>query len=129
MYREPKAAKRLYFDVIPRTVDEYYQFLAAMSGRTRVSGCRIRSGTSIPAIRQRSRCRLILHAAHAGVVIECRKRRNAVGVHRPLPAGRDAANASQAQSLVQYAIHYFRDFVLPEKKFREPTDSERAALT
>ena len=27
MYREPKAAKRLYFDVIPRTVDEYQQFL------------------------------------------------------------------------------------------------------
>ena len=23
MYREPKAAKRLYFDVIPRHVDEY----------------------------------------------------------------------------------------------------------
>src|SRR4029079_10593784 len=30
--------------------------------------------------------------------------------------------------LVVYAIHYFRDFVLPEKKFREPNDSERAAL-
>src|SRR5437588_6147807 len=29
MYREPKAAKRLYFDVIPRHVDEYQQFLAA----------------------------------------------------------------------------------------------------
>src|SRR6185312_10420559 len=27
MYREPKAAKRLYFDIIPRCVDEYYQFL------------------------------------------------------------------------------------------------------
>src|SRR4029453_11612867 len=27
MSREPKAAKRLYFDVIPRNVDEYYQFL------------------------------------------------------------------------------------------------------
>ena len=27
MYREPKAAKRLHFDVIPRTVDEYQQFL------------------------------------------------------------------------------------------------------
>ncbi|HYZ44059.1 MAG TPA: lysine--tRNA ligase, partial [Xanthobacteraceae bacterium] len=27
MYREPKAAKRLYFDVIPRHVDEYQQFL------------------------------------------------------------------------------------------------------
>ncbi|MGJ0509010.1 MAG: lysine--tRNA ligase, partial [Methylocystis sp.] len=29
MYREPKAAKRLYFDVIPRMVDEYQQFLDA----------------------------------------------------------------------------------------------------
>ena len=27
MYREPKAAKRLYFDVIPRQVDEYQQLL------------------------------------------------------------------------------------------------------
>ncbi len=29
MYREPKAAKRLYFDVIPRHVDDYLQFLDA----------------------------------------------------------------------------------------------------
>src|SRR6266702_5602730 len=29
MYREPKAAKRLYFDVIPRHVDDYLQFLEA----------------------------------------------------------------------------------------------------
>src|SRR5262249_8863755 len=29
----------------------------------------------------------------------------------------------------EYAIHYFRDFVLPEKKFRQPTEHERAALT
>src|SRR4029453_3048331 len=29
MYREPKAAKRLHFDVIPRNVDDYQQFLDA----------------------------------------------------------------------------------------------------
>jgi len=29
MYREPKSAKRLYFDVIPRQVDDYQQFLEA----------------------------------------------------------------------------------------------------
>src|SRR5437764_10256635 len=29
MYRDPKAAKRLYFDVIPRHVDEYHQQLEA----------------------------------------------------------------------------------------------------
>jgi lysyl-tRNA synthetase class 1 len=30
--------------------------------------------------------------------------------------------------LVEYAIHYFRDFVLPDKKFRKPSEAERAAL-
>ena len=31
-------------------------------------------------------------------------------------------------ALVEYAIHYFRDFVLPAKKFREPSAADRAAL-
>ena len=31
MYREPKAAKRLHFDVIPRNVDDYQQFLDGFS--------------------------------------------------------------------------------------------------
>src|SRR5207302_9172524 len=31
-------------------------------------------------------------------------------------------------AMVDYAIHYFRDFVLPHKKFREPAEGERAAL-
>jgi lysyl-tRNA synthetase class 1 len=31
-------------------------------------------------------------------------------------------------ALVGYAIHYYRDFVLPAKKYREPTEAERAAL-
>ncbi|TGV73805.1 lysine--tRNA ligase, partial [Mesorhizobium sp. M00.F.Ca.ET.158.01.1.1] len=29
MYQRPRQAKKLYFDVIPRAVDEYYTFLAA----------------------------------------------------------------------------------------------------
>ncbi|MFX4975013.1 hypothetical protein ABTB64_19480, partial [Acinetobacter baumannii] len=29
MFQKPKAAKRLYFDVIPRAVDEYLQLIAA----------------------------------------------------------------------------------------------------
>ena len=31
--------------------------------------------------------------------------------------------------MVGYAINYYRDFVLPEKKFRQPTEAERAALS
>jgi len=32
-------------------------------------------------------------------------------------------------ALVGYAINYYRDFVAPTKRFREPTDVERKALT
>ena len=31
--------------------------------------------------------------------------------------------------MVGYAVHYFRDFVLPAKQFRDPTEGERVALT
>ena len=99
MYREPKAAKRLYFDVIPRNVDEYYQFLdgyrAAGSRGSSLSNpvWHIHSGEP-PKIDMPIS---FAHAAHAGVVVECRERRNAVGLHRPLPSGRHAEDASQAQ--------------------------------
>ena len=32
-------------------------------------------------------------------------------------------------AMVGYAINYYRDFVTPTKKFRDPTEVERAALT
>jgi lysyl-tRNA synthetase class I len=53
MYREPKAAKRLYFDVIPRHVDDYQQFLEAYERQGRRSGSAIRSGTFTAARRRR----------------------------------------------------------------------------
>ena len=98
MYREPKSAKRLYFDVIPRNVDDYQQFLDgyAAAGRQAAAG---QSGLAHPFRRaaEGRHADLVLHAADAGVVVERRERRDAVGLHRPLPAGRDAADPSQAQ--------------------------------
>ena len=43
MFQKPRQAKKLYFDVIPRAVDEYYQFLvrlsaAGLEGAARQSG-------------------------------------------------------------------------------------------
>ena len=57
MYREPKAAKRLYFDVIPRNVDDYQQFLDGFTRQDAKQQLAIRSGTSMPASRRRPTCR------------------------------------------------------------------------
>jgi lysyl-tRNA synthetase class 1 len=49
-----------------------------------------------------------------------------IGRYRP---GVTPQTHPKLNALVGYAINYFRDFVLPHKKYREPTESERVALT
>jgi len=49
-----------------------------------------------------------------------------IGRYRP---GVTPQSHPKLDALVGYAINYYRDFVLPTKRFREPTTSERVALT
>ncbi len=51
-----------------------------------------------------------------------------MGLHPPLPAGHTKETHPRLAGLVDYAIRYFHDFVLPKKQFREPSAPERAAL-
>jgi lysyl-tRNA synthetase class I len=58
MFQRPRQAKKLYFDVIPKAVDEYYSFLSAYPrSRNGRKSSAIRSGTSMTASRRRSICR------------------------------------------------------------------------
>src|SRR5437660_6652405 len=48
-----------------------------------------------------------------------------IGRYRP---GVTPKTHPKLDAMVGYAINYYRDFVAPTKKFREPTETERAAL-
>ena len=129
MYREPKAAKRLYFDVIPRNVDEYQQFLEAyerQDPRQRLSNpvWHIHSGAP-PKPEMPISFAMLLSLVTASNAENADTLWGFIGRYRP---GVTQATHPKLGQLVEYAIHYFRDFVLPEKKFREPTPAERAAL-
>jgi lysyl-tRNA synthetase class 1 len=129
MYREPRAAKRLYFDVIPRQVDDYQQFIEAYERqdlKQRLSNpvWHIHSGAPPKGDTPISFSMLLTlvsssNAENAETLWGFIKR------YRP---GVTPQTHPKLDALVGYAIHYFRDFVLPEKKFRNPTDVERAAL-
>src|SRR5437763_315655 len=129
MYRDPKAAKRLYFDVIPRHMDEYQQLLEGYErqdtrGRLANPVWHIHSGnppkTDVP-----------LSFSMLLTLVASSNAENAdtlwgfIGRYRP---GVTPRTHPKFDALVRYAIHYFRDFVLPQKRFREPSESERAAL-
>jgi lysyl-tRNA synthetase, class I len=129
MYREPKAAKRLYFDVIPRNVDEYQQFLEGyerQDPRQRLSNpvWHIHSGAP-PKPEMPISFAMLLSLVTASNAENADTLWGFIGRYRP---GVTPATHPKLGQLVEYAIHYFRDFVLPEKKFREPTPAERAAL-
>ena len=129
MYREPKAAKRLYFDVIPRHVDEYQQYLDAyprQDARQRLSNpvWHIHAGAP-PKADVPISFTMLLNLVSASNAENADTLWGFIGRYWP---GVTPQSHPKLQKLVEYAIHYFRDFVLPTKKFREPSDAERAAL-
>src|SRR5579862_1674834 len=129
MYREPKAAKRLYFDVIPRNVDEYLQFLDAYPRQ----GVKEQLGNPVwhihggapPKADNLVPFAMLLSLVTASNAANAETLWGFVGRYRP---GVTKATHPQLAAMVDYAIHYFRDFVQPAKRFRQPSAAERAAL-
>ncbi|MCW8835079.1 MAG: lysine--tRNA ligase, partial [Rhodospirillales bacterium] len=129
MYGKPKTAKRLYFDVIPRNVDDYLSHLAAFPGQEDAKkidnpAWHIHSGLP-PAAEDGLSFNILLNLASV-----CHSEDKAVLWHfisryRP---GLTPESAPFIDRLVGYAIAYYRDFVKPQKQFRAPTDAERAAM-
>ena len=129
MYREPKAAKRLYFDVIPRHVDEYLQYLDAyprQAAKERLGNpvWHIHGGNP-PAPDNPVPFAMLLSLVTASNAENADTLWGFIGRYRP---GVTRQTHPHLAALVDYAIHYFRDFVLPAKRFREPSAAERAAL-
>ncbi len=130
MYREPKAAKRLYFDVIPRNVDDYQQFL---DGYHRQADLRQRLGNPVWHVHGGSppKPEMPISFSMLLTLVSSSNAENAetlwgfIGRYRP---GVTPQTHPKLNALVEYAVHYFRDFVLPAKKFREPSPDERKAL-
>lgn len=129
MYREPKAAKRLYFDVIPKHVDEYQHYLDAyerqdLKQRLGNPVWHIHSGHP-PKADMPVSFQMLLTLVSSSNAENAETLWGFIRRYRP---GVTRETHPKLSALVDYAIHYFRDFVLPAKKYRNPTDVERAAL-
>ena len=129
MYREPRAAKRLHFDVIPRHVDDYQQFLEAyqrqdLKQRLANPVWHIHAGEP-PKPEMPIPFSMLLTLVSASNAENAETLWGFIGRYRP---GVTPQTHPKLAALVGYAIQYFHDFVLPAKKFRQPTEAERAAL-
>jgi lysyl-tRNA synthetase class 1 len=130
MYNQPQRAKRLYFDVIPRAVDEY------IANADKARGQQTADREVNPAWH--------IHGGklpnHAGSPVSFTMLLNLASVvnadtpdilwgfiRRYIPSA-NAETEPMLARLVDHAIAYYQDFVRPAKRFRDPDPVERAAL-
>ena len=129
MFQKPRAAKKLYFDVIPRAVDEYYQFLAAYPRQD----WKERLGNPVwhmhdgnpPAIDMPVTFGLLLNLVSAS---NAQNRAVLWGFISRYAPGATPQTHPELDRLADFAIRYFDDFVKPSKSFRAPDDVERRRL-
>ena len=125
MYHQPQRAKRLFFDVIPRAVDDYIANVAKggddpANPAWHIGGGRVpnEGGSPIPFT-------MLLNLAS---VVNADTPDMLWGfIHRYHPGAGPETTPFLAR-LVDYAVAYYRDFVRTAKRFRPATPLEAAAL-
>ena len=138
MFQKPTAAKRLYFDVIPRAVDEYLGFLDAypkQEWKERLGNpvWHIHSGLPPPPeriARPDGAAIPVSFAMLLNLATVANSQDPAVlwGFLRRYAPEASAQSHPRLDALVTYAVAYFRDFVLPKKRYRLADEVERSAL-
>jgi len=128
MFQKPKAAKRLYFDVIPRAVEDYLSHLAAYDAndekRLENPVWHIHNGNP-PQPGTKLSFGMLLNLASV-----CNTEDPAVlwgFISRYAPEASPQSDPF-LDRLVGFALRYYADFVKPKKSYRAPSEAERKAL-
>jgi lysyl-tRNA synthetase class 1 len=131
MFQKPRTAKRLYFDQIPKMVDDYVAFLESFHGGETTTeqklenpAWHIHSGNP-PDERYPVSFALLLNLVSAS---NAHNRDVLWGFIRAYAPGASPEGNPGLEKLVGYAIRYYEDFVKPAKTYRAPTDQERKAM-
>ncbi len=130
MFNQPQRAKRLFFDVIPKAVDEY--LANALKAHTQpdaerttnaawhIHGGRVPQDASSPlSFAMLLNLASVVNAETPDMLWGFIRRYNPEATPEDMPF---------LARLVEYALAYYRDFVRPAKRFRAPTAIEAAAL-
>ena len=130
IYQNPKRARRLYWDVVPKCVDDYLDALRRYPAidddkKPEQDVWHIGNrGASVATYSAQVNFSVVnnlisaLGSDSSGLLLDYLERYDPA-VHQ---------YGEVVQSLIDKGLNYYRDFVLPNKKFRDPTPQERALL-
>ena len=131
MFQKPKTAKKLYFDQIPKSVDDYIALLEKYHANGTGAAERLENPVwhihngHPPAQRYPVSFALLLTLVSASNAHDRDLLWGFIRAYAPEATPKDNPGLDR---LVGYAIRYYQDFVKPAKTYRPPTHKERAAL-
>jgi len=129
MYQKPRTAKRLYFDVIPKAVDEYHQQLrayAAQDATKRLANPVFHiHGRDVPESNLVVPFAMLLNLASVSAAEDKAQMWGFIRRYAPDVSPESHPDLDQAAS---FAVAYYNDFVKPSKTYRTPDPHERAAM-
>ncbi|MBY0611608.1 MAG: lysine--tRNA ligase [Beijerinckiaceae bacterium] len=140
MYHKPREAKKLYFDVIPRAMDEYLQFLDGFRRQDlksqlgnpvwHIHGGHPPEPEAIASADDNQTRAAITFTMLLNLVAAANAETKEVlwGFLRNYAPGTSPETHPKLDAMVGYAIRYFQDFVKPNKSYRAPDLEEREAL-
>jgi lysyl-tRNA synthetase class 1 len=129
IYREPRRAKSLHIGVIPRAVDEYWQFRGNYSGQPveQKLGNPVHHihGGEVPSSTLPVTYGLLLNLVSLPGMADKDTAWKFVQRYAP---GTSAESDPELDELIGLAVNYARDFVVPALKRRAPSEMEAEAL-
>ncbi|MEO9824323.1 MAG: lysine--tRNA ligase [Paracoccaceae bacterium] len=129
MYQKPKTAKRMYFDVIPRAMDEYHQQLRAYADQDATQ--RLANpvfhihGHNVPSSNMVVPYSMLLNLASVSGAQDKDTLWGFIKRYAPEASAETHPDLDQAAG---FAVRYFNDFVKPTRVVRAAEANERAAL-
>ncbi|SMX38291.1 lysine--tRNA ligase [Maliponia aquimaris] len=129
MFQKPKTAKRLWWDVIPKAVDEYHQQLRAYPDQDLATQLNNPvwhiHGGEVPESRMVVPFSMLLNLASAAHAENKQAMWSFINRYAPEATPETHPDLDAAAG---FAVRYFEDFVKPNKVFRAPDEKERAAI-
>ncbi len=129
MFQKPRAAKKLFFDVIPKAVDEYRTWIQKYPTQDPTQQLENPvwhiHGGEVPPPEVDLSFGILLNLASVANADDKAVLWGFISRYQPSATPQTAPLLDR---LAGYAVRYYQDFVKPEKAYRPPTEQERAAL-
>ena len=126
MFQKPKSAKKLFFDIIPKSIDEYSSFLKKYteeeeSEKYNNPVWHIHTGNP-PKLKNEINFNSLLNLVS---ICNSTEKKTIWGFLKEYDNKLDLENNEFLDNLIEYSINYYKDFVLPNKKYLAINDNTK----